>query len=78
MMNRRETRVRITLLYTHGHFHVVDQSKPVLPREAGVARGRRLADVDIFAQIVNGRREQLDGVVNEGRLHLYERGGYKS
>jgi len=61
---------KLLYIITYGHFHVVDQSESVLPRKAGIARGRRLVDFELFAQIVNGRRKQLYGVVDESRLQL--------
>lgn len=55
---------------TYGHFHVINQRESVLPRKARVARSWRLADLVLFAQIINGRCKQLDSVVDQCGLHL--------
>jgi len=59
------------VIITYGHFHIVDQSESVLPRKARIARSRCLVDFELFAQIVNGRREQLHGIVDQSGLQLY-------
>lgn len=42
----------------------------MLPRKARIARSRCLVDFELFSQIVNGRREQLHGIVDQSGLQL--------
>lgn len=49
---------------------MIYKGEPVLPRKTRVARSGHLADIELFAQVINRRREQLDGIVNQSGLQL--------